>query len=220
MDVIILSGGIGQRTKLNYPKQLFKIGDKPILIHVVELFHNLPHVDNIIVTIPFNLEDYRVLFDMYNLSATLIEGGKTRQESVRNALTACSGDRVIIHESARPFISKEFILSLLKERGDAVVPYIPTYTTLFNRDGYYLEREKVYNIQLPQVFNREILYESHNLANQFGRSYTDDSSLVFYEMNIRPKFVQGEEQNIKITTPLDIKVSEVIYEEYSNSDRW
>jgi 2-C-methyl-D-erythritol 4-phosphate cytidylyltransferase len=72
------------------------------------------------------------------------------------------------------------------------------------------------NIQLPQVFNTEILKQAHEKGK--GKNYSDDSSLVFAEMNVFPTLINGLEQNIKITTKLDILLSEVLYEEIGNGD--
>jgi 2-C-methyl-D-erythritol 4-phosphate cytidylyltransferase len=221
VDLIILSAGTGKRTKLNYPKQLMRLGGKPILIHIVEKFLQFNIIENIIITIPPDTEELFDLFYKYNINTSKIKcvtGGETRQKSVYNALEYCDSNKIMIHESARPFIDNNFINSIINTNELVVVPYIKFNPTMYYTDGLYLDREKVYNIQLPQLYDSVTL----KLAHEFGKykNYTDDSSLVLKELGISPTFIEGYEENIKITTPLDIKLAEVIYEEFSNSNRW
>lgn len=219
MDAIILAGGIGQRAKLNYPKQLFRLGGKPILIHILEIFSSLDEIDNIIVTIPYELEKFEKLLSDYNIKAKCILGGKNRQESTYKALQLCKTDRVIIHEGARPFINKNFIKRLIYYTGDGIIPFKISSDTIFSYEDFmYKNRNYVYNVQLPQVFNREKLLESHEL--HLGENFSDDSSLLYTHESSNLVFVDGLEQNIKITTPLDVKIAEVLYEECRNSGWW
>lgn len=217
MDCIILSSGKGTRTKLNYPKQLMCLGGKPILIHVLEVMSNIELIDNIIVTIPNDITYYTNLIRNYNIkNFTCILGGKTRQESTYNALQYCKSDKILIHESARPFINKEYVEEMLKIDADAVVPFITATQTIYY-ENKYINRDLVYNIQLPQLFKTDKLKLAHEKA--VGKNYTDDSSLLCEELHIKPYFILGLENNIKITTPLDVKIAEVVYEEINSSNR-
>jgi 2-C-methyl-D-erythritol 4-phosphate cytidylyltransferase len=222
MDAIILSAGIGSRAKLNYPKQFMRLGGRPLLIHILDIFLSLKEIENIFITVPCDLlEEFSDLLEKYffnNNKINIVLGGATRQESVYLALQYIKSDRVIIHESVRPFITKSHILDLMSHEDVSIVPCVPIIPTVYSKKGSYIDRETIVNIQLPQIFNTEILQQAHYKAR--GKTYTDDSSLLFGEFLIRPALVKGLEENIKITTPLDVKIAEVIYEEFSNNHRW
>lgn len=221
MDCIILSAGVGQRAKLNYPKQLFRLNGKPILIHILELFKQIDKIDNIIITVPQDVDYYTDLIKSYGIDGfTCIIGGGSRQESVYKALQHCTSRRIIIHESARPFINKQHITDLLNSKGNVVVPYTTPTSTVYYDKKRFINRDATYLVQLPQIFNLDKLKRAHELAKENDRYYTDDSSLVYGELNIQPVLIKGLEENIKITTPIDIQISEVLYNEYCNSNRW
>lgn len=221
VDVILLSAGTGTRTKLNYPKQLMRVGGRPLIIHCIELFISLEQIGKIIIpVVPGEIDAFISLVNKYyNMDKIkIIDGGNTRQESVRIGLQHISGDRVIIHESVRPFITKHHVLDLMSVDKPMVVPFIPIVPTIYNSDGHYEDRSKLVNIQLPQVFDSDILKLAHEMA--INKIYTDDSSLVFGELGVNPTLIEGQETNIKITTPIDVCIAEVLYEEISNYSRW
>jgi len=218
MDVILLAAGIGKRAKLNCPKQFMRLGGKPLIVRSVELFCNIPKVEKIIITVIPGEEEYfsSIIKDYCCDKCIYVQGGKTRQESVYNALQKCSSDRVIIHETVRPFATQELVERLMSEHGAAIVPCLPSTSTVFYKNDF-LERDNVLDVQLPQVFDTQILKKAHKIAK--GKNYTDDSSLVFYELGIKPVIIDGLEENIKITTPLDILIAEVIYNETCSRNR-
>jgi len=219
VDAIILAGGVGKRAKLNIPKQLMRIGGIPILIRVLKLFSDINMFENFIITVPSDIYYYNDLINSYDIkNFKCIIGGETRQESVYLALQHVESERVIIHESARPFITKQHILDLISIDKPSVVPCIHIIPTIFHKDGKFVKRDELLNVQLPQVFDSDLLLLAHR--NAIGKNYSDDSSLLFEELGILPTIVNGLEENFKITTPLDCKLAEVLYEEVSSSDRW
>jgi 2-C-methyl-D-erythritol 4-phosphate cytidylyltransferase len=210
MDLILLSAGKGSRAKLNCPKQLMRLGGKPILIIVLETFRKIKEIDNIVVTVPENLKYYRELIDDYNLkNIQCIKGGKTRQESVYLGLLECDSEQVIIHESARPFVTCELIEKLINEFSDNVVPVFPCKSTMVNieKETTYLNRDSTFEVQLPQKFNYNELFMCHNLANIDNKKFTDDSSLFFYYSKEEIEFIDGIEENMKITTAFDVEIA-------------
>ena len=219
VDAIYLAAGQGIRAGLGYPKQIALLGGKPIMMHALEILEGMPEISRIVVaSVPDRLPDFQRLMEQYAISkATCIAGGKTRQESVRRALGHCSTDRVLIHEAVRPFVTRGHFLTLLVTAATAVVPVVSVVPTIVHRGGYFPRRSELMNVQLPQVFDRGILERAHALGE--GRDYSDDSSLVFETMNIFPLLIDGLEQNIKITTPLDLKLAEAIYEEHRGHNR-
>lgn len=212
MDIILLAGGTGSRTKLEYPKQLLKLGGKPLIIHSIEIFKDISDIDKIIIAV---IPEYKKYFEdlISNFgydNFICVNAGDTRQQSVYNALNFCKSKRVIIHEAVRPFVTKDLILKLISTKGEAVVPFTGVTSTVFYNESY-IDRNDVKCIQLPQVFDTQALKTAHESAK--GKNYTDDSSLFFYESGTAPVFIEGTNENIKITTPIDIKLAEVIYNE-------
>jgi 2-C-methyl-D-erythritol 4-phosphate cytidylyltransferase len=227
MDCIMLAAGIGRRTGLGYPKQLLMFAGKPVLIHSMELFEKRDDIDNIVVTaIPDDDCEYRYkyLFKQYGIKkAKVIKGGDTRQESVRLALEHVKSEYVIIHEAVRPFIEQKFIDYLIARKGLVVVPIIDVPFTTVNF-LYHEHRCEFYrscnikNVQLPQKFNRVLLTDAH--GQRWGENFSDDASLVSdFKKDCEITFIDGSDANIKITSPLDVRIAEVLYEEFSGSYR-
>lgn len=216
VDAIVLAAGRGTRMGEEIPKQLLRLGGKPLLIHVLEVFEQIDRIDRVLVTYLAGYEDrYAELFKQYRLDKpVLVAGGETRQWSVERALTNVRTERVLIHESVRPFIDKSFVTSLLADNSPAVVPTIPiTFTVAVGGDEMTAElnRSELHNVQLPQVFNTDLLRKAHTDHRSSGGA-TEDSLLVFRNKGL-VRFTAGREQNIKITTPLDLRLAELIYDE-------
>lgn len=185
------------------------------MIHALEIFDSMPEVGKIIVaSIESKIKEFKECIYKYGLSkAVCVPGGATRQESVLKALQYCDSEKVIIHEAVRPFITKEHIRFLMEEAigHPVVVPCVSIPFTVANKKrSEYPERADLVNIQLPQVFDTLVLKAAHRVSTNL--SFTDDSSLVFQATGHRPHFVEGLEENIKITTPLDISIAEAICE--------
>lgn len=218
MDAILLAAGSGSRSKLDYPKQLLMLGGKPLFIHALDLLKSIEEIDRIIVAvIPHMIEDFKRLINEYNHNDVIcVAGGKIRQESVYNALCLCHSDRVLIHAASRPFVSKGHILDLISVNSDVVIPCVPLIPAALHKDGYYIDRDKVLCIQLPQVFKTDILKKAHELGR--GKSYPEDSSMVYGELGIFPAIIDGMEQNIKITLPIDIKIADVIFNTFNDTN--
>lgn len=213
MDAIVLAAGRGIRTQLGYPKQFLKIASKPCVISVLETLSKCPAIDHIWVTCCTDcMEQYLSYADMYQIhNVSFVEGGATRQESVCNALRHVTSDKVLIHEAARPLISVDFVEEILSYADeDAVVPTIPVSFTVAEGGAYMekeLERARLHNIQLPQMFSTGKLREAHKAAIRDGYRATEDGMLAFH-YGVKVRFVPGRESNIKITTPMDVQMVE------------
>lgn len=211
MDAILLAAGIGKRTGLGFPKQFYKVNGRPSLVYSLEIFEKIDEIKRVFIT--FNSDftaDYKNCLRDYGIrKGVLIRGGATRQASVQNALKKISSKRVLIHEAARPFISVEFVLGLLSYNDAAIVPTIPIDFTVSEGGEFMtriLERNSLHNIQLPQVFDAQVLKKAHRLAARDKFEATEDSMLVFkYGDTVR--FVPGLRANIKITNELDLLVA-------------
>lgn len=216
MDAIILAAGSGLRMNSNTPKQFLRIKGKPLFIYSLELFNKCSFIDKIYITCNKEYMDlYKEFITMYDIKNTeCIEGGSTRQESVYKALSHINTPKVIIHEAARPLIDLEFMNSIfsvdINAEIDAVVPTIPVkFTVAIGKDFMEseLDRTKLHNIQLPQIFNKEVLFNAHKKALTDNYEATEDGMLVFHYGG-HVKFVEGRESNIKVTTKLDIELIE------------
>jgi 2-C-methyl-D-erythritol 4-phosphate cytidylyltransferase len=212
-NVIYLAAGAGSRSKLGYPKQCYLLEGKPVMVYALEIFESMEEIDSIVVvSLEERIKDFEKYLKDYQITkARCISGGTTRQESVFKGLQYCNSEYIIIHESVRPFINKEHIMTLLREskKHPVVVPYIPIPFTVGDKKKFsILNRSDLINIQLPQVFKSEFLKRAHDLA--IHNNYTDDSTLVLDILGIVPHYVEGLEENIKITTPLDIQLAEAI----------
>lgn len=213
---IIVAAGSGERMGSKIPKQFLPLQGKPILIHTLEQL--APHFDQIIVVLsPFGREHLEQLKEEYPLPEhiEIALGGGTRFESVANALKIARADQLIaVHDGVRPFISAALIERLLRAAAvsGAALPALPLQESLrcLQADGSSrsVDRSLYYTVQTPQVFSATTLKESYQLPYQ--ESFTDDASVYEAYTHQSPQLIEGERNNIKITTPLDLLLSEQI----------
>ncbi len=144
-----------------------------------------------------------------------VEGGETRQDSVRNALNAVTSDRIVIHDGARPFAEKTLVHRVITalEGADAVVPVLPVDDTLKEVNGDIvvrtIDRDVIRRIQTPQAFRAQPLRDAHDMALSRQMIGTDDAQLV--EINGgRVVTVPGQASNLKLTRPEDFLTAELL----------
>ncbi len=214
IGAIIAAGGSGSRMGSSIPKQFLSIGQKPILYHSTAAFQ-LNWLDELVVVVNDEYLDLAkgMLKDLNSPPAFILKGGQSRQESVKNGLNALNTDIVIIHDGARPFVTNEQILDCTKkaiETGAAIVacPCFETVKTIENGSvSGTLNRDELALAQTPQAFWRELLERAYIEAGNFVA--TDEAGLV-EKLGIRPALVTGSRENIKITTPEDLRLAECI----------
>lgn len=217
-SVIITAGGIGKRMGSDIPKQFLEINNKPVLMHTIERFHSFDPDAEIVLTLPLDWQSYwKELIEKFkfDIPHQIIEGGEERFHSVKNAIRYCSGDFIAIHDGVRPLVNFETLSrcwDLVKVTG-AVIPVIPVKESLRKIDetgSVALVRSEYRLVQTPQCFSKEIIFDAYNQS--YHSSFTDDASLV--EMaghNIA--LVDGNEENIKLTNPQDLKLAEIILQQ-------
>ena len=210
---LIVAGGVGKRLNSHTPKQFLILGDKPILMHTLNKFS---HLDRIYLVLPkkyFNV--WKELCEKYNfdLEHVLVEGGDNRFCSVKNGLNAInSADIVLIHDGARPFVKKELITTLTNKvsSGFGIIPVINATDSIRIIEGdssRAVNRDTISHVQTPQCFIFNEIFNSYNI--DYNSSFTDDAS-VFESKNGKIKNVIGNYNNIKITTPLDLELAQVL----------
>lgn len=225
-SLVYLNGGLGHRTELMYPKQLYTLGGKPMFLIALEILDRVVKFEDIIITVPKDYFDSFVdiirLIEFNCSHVVILEGGSTRQESVYKALQECSTQYTIIHEGVRPFITEDLVQRLVDSKDKApVVPVLDIPFSVYYDDPYILlDRSKVSNIQLPQLFNTKELKIAHKLAKDNNQSFTEDSNMVKYTFKKKKlTLIPGLHENIKVTTPFDITIAEAYYEKNNGTDR-
>lgn len=216
-NVIIVAGGKGLRMGNDLPKQFIPIGGKPVLMRTIEAFYRFDQDINIILVLPVSHQDYwKSLCEEYNFSIEhlIANGGETRFHSVKNGLALVADGLVGVQDGVRPFGSVEMIkrcFDAAEEEYPAVIPVIDSTDSLrevVDEDkSRIVDRSKIRLVQTPQVFDVNVLKKAYQ--TDFKETFTDDASVV-EAMGVNVHLVKGEVTNIKITTPLDLKIGELI----------
>lgn len=207
--VILLGAGAGRRLGGVEPKVLLPIGGRPILAVAAAAAAASPCVRGLVVTFPPGWEGRaRASVEDLGIDARFVEGGETRQASVRTALAAVPGSVhiVAVHDAARPFAPPDLFSRVLEavERGaDGAVPALGVADTVFRVRGEVVEgaepREELALGQTPQAFRTSVLREAHAKAEAAGASFTDDASLLRWA-GYEVRTIPGDPDNVKITT--------------------
>lgn len=219
--MIIVAGGSGKRMGSDVPKQYLPINGKPILMRTIERIKQYDSNISIIIVLPENQISYwKLLCSEYafNLPCTIAFGGKERFYSVKNALTYVPDDCLVgVHDGVRPFVSNETLDRLFEvaEKNSAVIPAIAPHESVRMDTGdsnSIIDRNIVKLIQTPQIFHSSLLKKAY--STDYKTMFTDDASVVEQVMGNKIKLVEGNRENIKITTTFDLMMAEVIYENY------
>ena len=222
-SVIIVAGGQGMRFSQDLPKQFFYIRERPLLMHTIDLFHLYDRNSQIIVGIR---EDFMSHWESvceqfrFDVPHTLSPGGETRFHTVKNALTRVKpGNLVAIHDSVRPLLYKRTIDDCFgaAEKHGASLPCIEVHDTIRELTGdgnRWVDRNSYRLVQTPQVFQYEIIIKAFN--QEFSEEYTDDASVV-EQAGFPVTLVEGNPENIKITTPKDLIYAEAIFDSYKEN---
>ena len=220
--VLIPAAGKGSRMAHSVKKPYLKLAQKPILAHTIQRFEQNTAVDAIFVIVDqadFSECRAAVLHPYpFTKVQELVGGGETRQMSVYNGVRALSADMdfVIVHDAVRPFVTDEVIFACLTAADEcgAAVAAVPVKDTIkvANEDSFIVEtpvRDRLWAVQTPQVFRKSLLEEAHQVAHARHLTATDDASLV-EQLGFPVKLVKGSYANLKITTPIDLQVAEVL----------
>lgn len=214
--------------KSELPKPLIQLGKKTILEHTVSRFLGIEGLKQVIVStssaLVGNVEEILAPCIGDEISWKCVEGGAERQHSIHNALKIVQeADLVLVHDAVRPFIKVEHINDCCEQaaKAGAAIIGIPAKDTIkkVDKNGFVTEtpdRKTIWQVQTPQVFKTELLKEAYDKADSEGFLGTDDASLVEW-LGKPVKVVRGDESNIKITYPRDLKLAEFLLREQSDS---
>jgi len=208
-SVIIAAGGNGGRMGLPYNKMFYTLANGHTILQTsINLFKNDVNCKQIIIAT--NPDDMPRLSSLHGGRLVIVNGGKTRQESVFNGLMAVNQEVVLVHDGARPWCTQESIDSLLKvmHREQAAILAVPEVETVkVVEEGYItttIGRSNLWHAQTPQAFNTELLVKCHHQAAHEHFLATDDAQLVEHYSPVPIKIVEGNYANIKITTMNDV----------------
>jgi 2-C-methyl-D-erythritol 4-phosphate cytidylyltransferase len=216
---IIVAGGKGERMGNDIPKQFLELAGKPILMHTIEKFKSTFPTIEIILALPENQIDFWK--ELCSLSAfdvnshQLVFGGKTRFNSVKNALELIKQESIVaIHDGVRPLVSSETIIKCFNEaesKGNAIpsIDVIESLRHVSKQDNSNksVARNCYQLIQTPQCFSSELILKAYQQDED--ASFTDDASVV-EALGEKINLVEGNKENIKITSPIDLKIAEVL----------
>ena len=210
-SAIILAGGQGLRMESEIPKQFLLINKKKILDYSIDTLLNNKNIDEIIIVCHL---DWIESINYNNNNITIADGGETRTESVLSGLLCCNVEckKVVIHDSARPFINNNLINNGLKylNNYDAAIPVIDVDDSLIEIRPQlkYLNRDTIKRIQTPQFFDYKKILTAHYSNKE---SYTDDLSILLeyfkHRGEISYKFFKGCKNNFKFTSNEDYKLA-------------
>lgn len=223
---VVLAAGNGSRMKSTTKKQFMQIGDKPVLYYALKVFQE-SFVDEIVLVTSDQDVPYckREIVDYYGFSkvAHVVAGGRERYHSVYEGLKIlddCS--YVFIHDGARPAITETMLERLLQcvQESGACVAGMPTKDTIKIADesgniASTPDRSRVWCVQTPQVFDYELIMQAYEKMmkeeqglSKNGIHITDDAMVVEYFMKHPVRLVEGSYENIKITTPEDMRIAQ------------
>jgi 2-C-methyl-D-erythritol 4-phosphate cytidylyltransferase len=215
---IIVAGGKGERMNADIPKQFLEIKGKPILIHTLEAFMNFDASLQLILVLPAaQFEFWKTLCKKHalNIPHQIVAGGQTRFQSVKNGLDAVKVPAIVaIHDGVRPLVSKETISRCFDAAAKfgAAIPTMDSIESIRFVDANgskSVDRNAYKMVQTPQVFDAELLKKAYE--QEFSVLFTDDASVV-EAMGATVHLVDGNRENIKITTEFDLIVAERLLE--------
>ena len=214
--VIIVAGGSGSRMGSEIPKQFLELCGKPVLMHTIEVFLDFDPESEIIVVLP---EDQQLFWKglclkhSFSLQHQVVAGGKIRFHSVLNGLSQIKDEGIVfIHDGVRPLVSRETLdrcLETAQKYGNAI-PVLPVTESLRKQEGSQnisVDRSQYFSVQTPQTFRTGQILEAYK--QDFDPTFTDDAS-VAEKAGFSIFMVEGNPENIKITTPIDLIIAETL----------
>lgn len=220
--IIVVAGGKGTRMGGDIPKQFQLLGNRPVVMVTLERLHMIdPSIQLILVLPAEHFEEWKELCRQYSFEVPLLlaQGGSTRFHSVQNGLAQVDDieeSLVGVHDGVRPFVSREMLENCFREAlvHGAAIPMIDVQDSLRHIVGgngvtEVVPRDRYRLVQTPQVFRLSLLRRAYE--QRFVESFTDDASVV-EALGEHIVSVEGNRENIKLTTPFDLMVAKTLME--------
>lgn len=220
--IIIVAGGNGTRMNNAVPKQFIELQGKPVLMHTIEKFTTaIPEIYVVVVLSSQNREQWELLCKKYNFTIPfqLADGGDTRFHSVKNGLELIPENCIAgVHDAARPLVSVQTIINAFdtaEQKGNAspAIPLTESVRVVENDKNHAVDRSNYFSVQTPQCFRSTILKEA--FLQEYRPAFTDDASVV-EAMGEKINLIEGNRENIKITTSQDLIIAEALLKETAN----
>lgn len=216
--VIVVAGGAGLRMGKETPKQFLPLFGKPILMHTLLQFYHCDSDFKIILVLPVaQRPEWERLCKAHSFSVPhqVVSGGAERFHSVKAGLALVPDNALVaVHDGVRPFVREAVIVSAFEkaEKHGGAIPVLPIAESIRKVDGensIALNRSEFRSVQTPQVFRSVELKLAY--LQDFQSGFTDDAS-VYEKAGYSVRCVEGNTENIKITTPTDLAIAEVLHQ--------
>lgn len=215
-STIIVAGGSGQRLGGPVPKQFQTVKGRPLLMWAIEAFHRHDPEMPLIVVLPqahFDIWKALCMGHRFLVPHAVAAGGEQRWHSVKAGLERVEGDGLVaVHDGVRPLVSAALIARCFAaaERSAAAIPVVPVVPSIreTTADGSRaLDRSRLLAVQTPQCFHADLLRKA--FAQPYDPAFTDEATLV-ERLGVKVALVEGEDSNIKVTTPMDLRLAELM----------
>ncbi len=215
--VIIVAGGSGLRMGAYIPKQFLELCGKPVLMHTIGAFHQFDPECDLILVLPSEQQEFWTelcLKHSFSMTHRITTGGKTRFHSVQNGLKLIEDKGIVfIHDGVRPLVSRQTLERCYETalRSGNAIPVLAVTESLRKAEGdqnISVDRSQYYSVQTPQTFRTEQIMEAYQ--HSFDPCFTDDAS-VAEKVGFAINMVEGNRENIKITTPEDLIIAEALF---------
>jgi len=221
VGAVILAAGQGRRMGADINKPYLMLHGLPIVYYALARFGSSSLMDEIVLVVreseAQHVQEQILNKHAFNKRIKVVIGGAERQDSACNGLRAISSESVLIHDGVRPFFSSDLLKRLTEAANEhkAVIPALKATDTLIvsskeNMTEKVVDRSQVWRVQTPQLFKTSLVREALSKAQESGQQFTDDASAVLTMCGVKAKVIEGEEWNIKITTPWDLQLAECL----------
>ena len=217
-SVIIVAGGQGKRMGAGMPKQFLLLQGLPVLMHTINAFSKHPEIEIVLVLPKEHIQEWSNLCNhhQFEVEHQITAGGETRFQSVKNGIELAPAGLIAVHDGVRPFVSPALIESCYNgaENHGVAIPVVKPKESIRRIQGNsstVVDRDLFVLVQTPQIFKSEILLDAYQ--QEENTAFTDDASvleLAGYPIHL----VQGDYSNIKITTPADLAIAEVVIKDF------
>ncbi|MFO8054308.1 MAG: 2-C-methyl-D-erythritol 4-phosphate cytidylyltransferase [Bacteroidales bacterium] len=211
--VIFVAGGSGKRMGKELPKQFIPVADKPLLMWAIEAFEAYDPTLHKVVAVPYEHQGlWKDLCKQFNFQPAhdIATGGKTRFDTVKNACRLIDDKGLTgVHDGVRPFPARDTISRAYTaaDKYGAAIPFVKSIDSLRiieHSHSKAIKRNQIIRVQTPQVFRSDLLKKAYQ--QPFQKEFTDDASVV-EQLGINIHLVQGNEENIKVTHKMDLRIA-------------